>query len=246
MLGSGKPIKKTREQANEAHNSETEEEDAMDVDEELDDEEEVATATVARTAAGKAKGPRGRNERVMPPEEVRSHLRILFVKERELCHLLYARIRPTSVITSAADMFFMDVVPVAPTRFRPASKLGDDLFENQQNSLLTSVLQTCVRIKDLNHNLIMQGKVERGEMVLDAVTKVESGRTFELLLEALVKLQTDVNAFMDSTKNVAPMRQGKLPPQGVKQLLEKKEGLFRKHMMVCIRSCGSTDLRVNE
>jgi hypothetical protein len=28
------------------------------------------------------------------------------------------------------------------------------------------------------------------------------------------------------------MRQGKLPPSGVKQLLEKKEGLFRKNMMV--------------
>ena len=52
------------------------------------------------------------------------------------------------------------------------------------------------------------------------------------MLEALIKLQHDVNSFMDSTKNPTIMRQGKLPPQGVKQLLEKKEGLFRKHMMV--------------
>jgi DNA-directed RNA polymerase I subunit RPA1 len=32
------------------------------------------------------------------------------------------------------------------------------------------------------------------------------------------------------------MRMGKLPPAGVKQGLEKKEGLFRKHMMVCLLS----------
>ena len=53
-----------------------------------------------------------------------------------------------------------------------------------------------------------------------------------MLLEALVQLQVDVNSFMDSSKNPAPMRQGKLPPPGVKQGLERKEGLFRKHMMV--------------
>lgn len=41
-----------------------------------------------------------------------------------------------------------------------------------------------------------------------------------------------VNSFMDSNKNPTPTFQGKLPPQGVKQLLEKKEGLFRKNMMV--------------
>jgi hypothetical protein len=48
----------------------------------------------------------------------------------------------------------------------------------------------------------------------------------------MVTLQNDVNSFIDSSKSTTPVRQGKLPTPGVKQGLEKKEGLFRMHMMV--------------
>jgi len=174
----------------------------------------------------------------MSPSEVRAHIRILFHKEKELCTLLYgrhggppgsaAKVTPTNL----ADMFFLDVVPVTPTRFRPPAKMGDELFENAQNSLLSTVITTSKRIQDLNHRLITAERAEKGEMVLDAVQKSENARAFVQLLEALIKLQHDVNSFIDSSKNPAVMRQGKLPPPGVKQLLEKKEGLFRKHMMV--------------
>lgn len=219
----------------------------MDVDEDNsvgDDEDVEQHAIVARTASGKAKGARGRNERVLPSSEVRAHLRLMFKNEVELCTLLYGRVRnPTRSTASHADMFFMDVIPVAPTRFRPASKMGDDMFENSQNSLLSAVIQTCIRIRTLNGRLKEQALAEKGEAVLDAVAKAEAGRTFELFLEALVKLQTDVNAFMDSNRNTAPVRQGKLPPPGVKQILEKKEGLFRKHMMVSFDNNHSANRR---
>ncbi|KAK7684721.1 hypothetical protein QCA50_012304 [Cerrena zonata] len=49
-------------------------------------------------------------------------------------------------------------------------------------------------------------------------------------MNSFVTIQNAVNAFIDSTKDQnAPA--GKLPIPGVKQALEKKEGLFRKHMM---------------
>lgn len=212
--------------------------------ESLDEEEEEQDVgqTVAKTASGQVKGTRGRHERVMSPAEVRAHLRLLFDKEPRICRLIYGRHGNPAALSSVAppplaDMFFMEVVPVTPTRFRPAARMGDELFENSQNSLLTAVLSTCQRIQKLNQDLINQAKAERGEHVLDAVAKAQGGRTFELLLEALIKLQHDVNSFVDSTKNPAVMRQGKLPPPGVKQLLEKKEGLFRKHMMVSDSTC---------
>jgi DNA-directed RNA polymerase I subunit RPA1 len=47
----------------------------------------------------------------------------------------------------------------------------------------------------------------------------------------MLTLQIAVNSFMDSTKNPMVVRQGKEPPQGIKQVLEKKEGLFRMNMM---------------
>ena len=206
-------------------------------DQDLGDDEENEGQAVARHADGRAKGSRGRNERVMATSEVRHHLRLLFRFESQLCNLLYGRVKnPTRSTASLADMFFMDVIPVAPTRFRPASKMGDDMFENSQNSLLAAVIQTSIRIRSLNSRLKEQALAEKSELVLEAISKADAGRTFELFLEAMIKLQTDVNAFMDSNRNTAPVRQGKLPPPGIKQVLEKKEGLFRKHMMVCLLS----------
>ncbi|WOO77423.1 DNA-directed RNA polymerase I subunit rpa1 [Vanrija pseudolonga] len=238
------------------------EDEAMDVDEsEKDDEsdedeadEGIVTDGRARTASGQIKGTRGRNERVIAAAEVRDHLRRLFQLESEVCSLLYGRhgapqARSHATPPPIADMFFMEAMPVPPTRFRPASKMGDDLFENSQNSLLTAVINTGERIIELNQNLIDFSKKDKTEELMEMLSKLDEKRTFELLLEAIVKLQHDVNSFMDSTKNPTVMKQGKLPPQGIKQLLEKKEGLFRKHMMgkrvnYAARSVISPDINV--
>ncbi|ORY24297.1 putative DNA-directed RNA polymerase I 190 kDa polypeptide [Naematelia encephala] len=227
----------------------------MDDEDDEEEEDEDEGINMPKTASGKLKTVRGRNERVMAPGEVRQHLRLLFQREPELCGLLFGRhggpvaSRLPVPSSSLADMFFLDVVPVTPTRFRPASRMGDDLFENAQNSLLSAVITTCQRIKDLNQTLINHARAERGELVLDAAEKGLGVRSFELLLEALIKLQNDVNSFIDSSKNPTMMRQGKLPPPGIKQLLEKKEGLFRKHMMgkrvnYAARSVISPDINI--
>ncbi|KAJ7792387.1 hypothetical protein B0H14DRAFT_3499285 [Mycena olivaceomarginata] len=139
-----------------------------------------------RAANGKIKTTHGHNKRVVTPEECHAHLRRLFHNEAVMYLLLYGRHGPFAPLSTeglsfaTADMFFLDTVPVVPTRFRPTAKMGDKLFEHPQNELLEKILHT---------------------------------------------------AFMDSSKNPAPMRMGKLLPAGVKQGLEKKEGLFRKHMM---------------
>lgn len=204
--------------------------DEDDIDE---DEEDV----LPRDASGHVKSSRGRNERVISPGEVQRHLRRLFKEEAKICSILFGRhggtassFTPSS--SDLADMFFMDVIPVTPTRFRPAARMGDEVMENAQNSLLSALIQTSRRIQDLNQRLIEQAKVENGEAIMEKVIQAEGNNAFALLLESLIKLQNDVNSFMDSTKNPTVMRQGKLPPAGIKQILEKKEGLFRKHMMV--------------
>jgi DNA-directed RNA polymerase I subunit RPA1 len=237
--------------------NEMEEDVSVNEDEEDEEEEErhdnEEAVGPARTASGQIKGSRGRNERVMAPAEVRNTLRLVFQKESELCSLMFGRhgsplaIQGRIIAPSIlADMFFMDVMPVPPTRFRPASKMNGELFENAQNSLLTAVISTTQRIRELNQRCINYAKMEKGEMIMDELSKIEGKRAFEQLLETLIRLQHDVNSFMDSSKNPTLMRQGKLPPPGVKQLLEKKEGLFRKHMMVSIKTSSTADLRVNE
>lgn len=61
---------------------------------------------------------------------------------------------------------------------------------------------------------------------------LELTRVYTMLLESLIQLQVTVNSMIDSTKNPVVLGGGKLPPMGVKQMLEKKDGLFRKNMMV--------------
>ncbi|KAF7352593.1 DNA-directed RNA polymerase subunit [Mycena venus] len=201
-----------------------------------DEEQEMAKskakdAELPRAANGKIKTKRGRNERVVTPEECRAHLRRLFRNEAVMCSLLYGRHGPFAPLSTeelsfaSADMFFLDAVPVAPTRFRPAAKMGDKLFEHPQNELLEKILRTSYRLRDQNIDL-----------------RAASQKTPEFD-------DVDVNSFMDSSKNPAPMRAGKLPPAGVKQGLEKKEGLFRKHMMgkrvnYAARSVISPDINI--
>ena len=221
--------------------------DEMDVDdsgedegegEDVEEEAESLTSSkepaLPKSASGKTKTKRGRNERVMGPEECRAHLRLLFKNEFIACSLIYGRHGPLAQSSqdqlrrASADMFFIDVVPVTPTRFRPPAKMGEVLFEHPQNELLSKVLTTCYRMRDLNVELHSVSQKTEG------YDDKERRRLMGALLDRLVQLQVDVNSFIDSSKNPAPVRQGKLPPPGVKQGLEKKEGLFRKHMMVSV------------
>ncbi len=184
-----------------------------------------------RAANGRVKSARGRKERILAPEECRAHLRLLFANEATLCSLIFGRHGPLSPVVdglsvASADMFFMDVVPVSPTRFRPPAKMGETLFENPHNELLTKMLTTSYRLRDLNAEL-QAASAKTAKTDDDARRKL-----LGTLLETLVQLQVDVNSFMDSAKNTAKLRNGKLPPPGIKQVLEKKEGLFRMHMMV--------------
>ncbi|KIJ44014.1 hypothetical protein M422DRAFT_228619 [Sphaerobolus stellatus SS14] len=224
--------KPQEEEDDEEETSSEEGEDVMSVDEEEETRGPIESS-LPRAANGKVKTKRGRNERVMAPEECRAHLRQLFQKDTIICSMLYGRHGPFANLDSkgfslaSADMFFMEVIPVSPTRFRPPAKMGDILFEHPQNELLTKVLNTCYRLRDLNVEL--RAASTKDVMKDDggaSRTKILGG-----LLETLVQLQVDVNSFIDSSKNPTVMRQGKLPPAGIKQGLEKKEGLFRMHMM---------------
>ncbi|KAJ3741485.1 RNA polymerase I largest subunit [Lentinula detonsa] len=209
-----------------------EDEDAEDEDAEGEDQpKDLDEKALPRAANGKIKTKRGRNERVVAPEECRAHLRRLFRNERVMCALLYgkhgsyAKLTPEELSEASADMFFLDVLAVAPTRFRPPAKMNEVLFEHPQNDLLARVLNTSYRLRDLNDALRAASQKD------EDFDEQKPKKIMEQLLAALIQLQVDVNSFMDSSKNPQVVRQGKLPPAGVKQGLEKKEGLFRKHMM---------------
>lgn len=155
--------------------------------------------------------------------EVRNVLRNVFNNEQEVMQKLFHS-RPRSTANVNADMFFIQALIVPATRFRLPSKLGDEIHENAQNELLSSILKTSLLIRDLNDQISGMFSKEKAASVEDR--KI----LFNRLMNAFVTIQSDVNAFIDSTKNQNSPA-GKAPNPGIKQALEKKEGLFRKHMM---------------
>ncbi|KAF3988007.1 hypothetical protein FT663_04092 [Candidozyma haemuli var. vulneris] len=155
--------------------------------------------------------------------EVRYVLRNVFQNEQAIMQKVFHS-RPTSIDVVSADMFFIHALIVPATRFRLPSKLGDEIHENAQNELLSNILKTCLLIRDLNDQISTLFSKEKA-------SHAENRKIlFNRLMNAFVTIQNDVNVFIDSSKNMNGSG-GKQPTPGIKQALEKKEGLFRKHMM---------------
>jgi DNA-directed RNA polymerase I subunit RPA1 len=186
-----------------------------------------------------------RGMKYMTPLHVYEHLRALWRNEFALLDLVFAHGSPRRHGKAGRKpapggsgggpdhrLFFTEVLAVPPCRFRPPSVFGDSSFDHPQNGYLVEILRLSQRILDLRLHAKQQqqpggsgkGKGDGGGM------GEASGDEFGQLVQAWVALQQQVNYFYDSSSNTS-VSGGKIPPAGIKQILEKKEGLFRKHMM---------------
>ncbi|KIV80650.1 hypothetical protein PV11_08136 [Exophiala sideris] len=153
----------------------------------------------------------------MTPTEVRAALVLLFEREQELLSLLYTSQPTSKPVTVSPDMFFMTAVLVPPNKYRPLARQGaDEMTEAQQNGPLNRIIKAA---NDVRHIL--------REIRRSRTDKSVRPRTLNESNQAAIVLQETVNALIDSP--VGPT--GKPTDQGIKQILEKKEGLFRMHMM---------------
>ena len=145
-------------------------------------------------------------------------------------------------------MFFSRTVLVPPNRFRPAAKVGDATSEHPQNVHLARILEGNEKIRKIQVD--SKGGLSpipaRGAGGTPGSTSAAAAATStEKLTSAWIELQNSVNCYVDSDKDPNPLgSQG--APSGIRQLLERKEGLFRKHMMgkrvnYCCRSVISPD-----
>ncbi|KAI8067394.1 hypothetical protein BDF21DRAFT_496279 [Thamnidium elegans] len=178
-------------------------------------------------AAHDVKNFNSSGQRYLTPYEVRDHVRELFEKEGEAVTLLYGARDPRtpSYIKKASyHMFFIETLAVAPTRFRPPSVMGDKIFESPQNELLSNILKGSHSVRDFSEEL--QKTIEEYPTDKNKIDRIRNN-----FVDSIINLQHAVNSFIDSTKNPTQVAQGATLPPGIRQALEKKEGLFRKHMM---------------
>ena len=103
------------------------------------------------------------------------------------------------------EIYFIQAVPVPPNRFRPPMHLGGMVVEHIQNGHLNKILQANEQLRN------------------NVATKNEA-----YAYTTWIELQTHFNCLLDSSKDPTSDPN---PPLGIRQLLERKEGIFRKHMM---------------
>lgn len=154
--------------------------------------------------------------------EVQASVSELFHKERELMELVYNHKAAKNTNPISADMFFIKMVLVPPNKYRPEAKTGDgEIAEAQENQLYKNILTSC--------ELLSQISKEMDDLSARDTRYRERGMVD--LQNAWVRVQEAVNSLIDSDRNPIQGAAAKQNADGIKQKLEKKEGLFRMNMM---------------
>lgn len=185
-------------------------------------EEEVARGNAVVEQGEAKKQAAGDSQQYLPSPEVHAAITLLFEKEGEILDLVYnTRPMPKKESRVSPDMFFVKNIMVPPNKYRPAAQQGPgDILEAQQNIPFGQILKNC--------DIINQISKERQNAGADSVTRA---RDYRDLLQAMVQLQDTVNGLIDRDRGGLSGPAAAGAAAGIKQILEKKEGLFRKNMM---------------
>lgn len=180
-----------------------------------------ATSTKPKSSSKSRAAPT--SQRFVGVREVKSHLQQLFIKEQEILSLVYnSRYTAKASPPVNEEMFFLQTILVPPNKYRPEARTGDgEIAEAQQNALYKLILTGSDIVRQISGEL-------SGIIAPDPSRRQ---RTFDDLQEAIVRLQDAVNSLIDRDRNPVQGAAGKKNEDGIKQKLEKKEGLFRKNMM---------------
>uniref|UniRef100_A0A8C4FG15 DNA-directed RNA polymerase subunit n=1 Tax=Dicentrarchus labrax TaxID=13489 RepID=A0A8C4FG15_DICLA len=124
------------------------------------------------------------------------------------------------------DLFFLELLVVPPCRYRPINRLGDQMFTNGQTVNMQAVMKDCEVIRKLLA-LIAGEKTALDQTDQTFLFGIPGLTLTDKLYNVWIRLQSHVNIVFDS--DMDKLMTEKYP--GIRQILEKKDGLFRKHMM---------------
>ncbi|XP_017486749.1 PREDICTED: DNA-directed RNA polymerase I subunit RPA1 [Rhagoletis zephyria] len=183
------------------------------------------TAAEMNSSMPEAKQTTGQNKSIFA-DECRKILRQIYVNYPDLLNLLFPLLKQNASRSDCpVDIFFMDTVPVIPPKARPPNILHDHIVEHPQTAIYRAIIENNAVLRVVMKHL----KGLRDELSEEAQRVYETTRgksSYEKLYNAWQTLQTSVDMLLDITASRdAPSN------QGLKQVLEKKEGLIRKHMM---------------
>ncbi|KAH8348172.1 hypothetical protein KR084_004956 [Drosophila pseudotakahashii] len=172
----------------------------------------------------------GGQNKVIFADECRRYMRQIYANYPELLKLLIPVLGLSNTDLSQGDrspvdLFFMDNIPVTPPRARPMNMLGDMLKGNPQTDIYIHIIEN-------NHvlNVVLKymsgSKDKLTEEAKAAYQTLKGDTSHEKLYNAWLALQTSVDVLLDVN-----MSREMKSAEGLKQIIEKKDGLIRKHMM---------------
>ncbi|KAL3691839.1 hypothetical protein R1sor_005490 [Riccia sorocarpa] len=196
---------------------------AKDEDIEMEDSEFSGSAIQERDEGKNKEESYGSDEldnrnttKFITPSEVKEHLRLVWENEMRICSLIWGAQEAFGLYqrskkdVTGSDMFFLRTLLVTPNRFRPPNRMNDQVLEHPQNVMYSRVIQTNISLTEASRG-------SNGDLDTSKATAL------------WLNVQNAVNALLDSTTAIGG---GKVDgANGIRQLLEKKEGLFRMNMM---------------
>lgn len=161
------------------------------------------------------------------PKEIRDHLRGLWANEK----LFMAEVLPILKdrdLVYPTDLFFFDVIPVPPPNVRPVNMVRGVPNEHPQTAMYKKVLSDSMILWNVIQ-LVQDGSTDKmskeGKLLVQGV---QGTSPFEKLHFAWEELQASADRLLDSDRGSTTVN---ARVQGLKQVLEKKEGVIRMHMM---------------
>ena len=187
-------------------------------------------------------------EKYLPPLEVEAQIKAMWKEETNFLDYIWNRSGTAAKVIDGVSngwkIFFMRSLLVPPSRFRPSSKVGDSVSEHPQNSNLVKILDANERLRRLN----VEAMKNNDEITVSFADEAGAPTTDKMttIISTWIELQNYVNCYMDSSKDPSILSGANKSLPGIRQLLERKEGLFRGNMMgkrvnYCCRSVISPD-----
>ncbi|XP_071859536.1 RNA polymerase I subunit RpI1 [Bombus fervidus] len=176
----------------------------------------------------KSRGAVHKLETVMiMPDQSKDYLRKLWQNERDFLKVLIPCFGMVD-IEYPTDIFFFEVIPVLPPIVRPVNFVNGQMIEHPQSQVYKSIIQDCLVLRNIIQT-IQDGDTnqltEEGKLVFE---QIKGNTAIEKLHNAWQNLQINVDHLMDRDMNRTA---DSANCQGLKQVIEKKEGIIRMHMM---------------
>ena len=215
----------------------------------LNDSQNVSMSMSVRK---RGKGQVGEREKTeLTPQEIKEHFRHLWNTDQELLSSLYPMLKEekekssnngrnniffdrdmndANISECPTDIFFVEVLAVPPPNTRPCQYTGGSMTIHPQSASLTRLLETISVLKDLLQVVRQDVDLETLKQETRVMIKGLKGETVTGKMDTIWKeLQADVDRVLDREMNTN--KNNAKSGWGFKQLIEKKQGLFRMHMM---------------